>query len=211
MKKIISTLYKNRQKSVFTNQNTVKLLYYGLKLKIGEITGKIYIKKKYVSKFTINPELFNESLKFLDSSMRKTLAKMEIGNTVDFDKNAGFENVGMGCLFVPKLFGGTIAFTQKNATFYFKTTEKKPFTLVMNLVAIPKVNGYIKLEDVKIGKFSCSTFSENKLIFKINPDLITQDISKITISTEKCWSARYVLKDIPDFPLGVGIKSMILS
>lgn len=211
MNRIISTLYQNRQKSAFTNQNIVKLLFYGLKLKIGEITGKIYIKKTHVSKFTINFELLNESLKFLDSSTRKTLAKMGIENTIDFGKNVGFENVGMGCLFVPQLFGETIAFTQKNATFYFKTTEKKPLTLVMNLVAIPKVNGYIKLEDAKIGEFSCSTFSENKLIFKINPDLITQDISKITIYTEKCWSARYVLEDIPDFPLGVGIKSMILS
>ena len=126
MNGIISTLYQNRQKSVFTNQNIIKLLFYGLKLKIGEITGKIYVKKSHANKFTINPELLNESLKFLDSSTRKTLAKMEIGNTVDFDKNAGFENVGMGCLFVPKLFGGTIAFTQKNATFFFKTTEKKP-------------------------------------------------------------------------------------
>jgi len=211
MNRIISTLYQNRQKSVFTNQNSVKLLYYGLKLKIGEITGKIYIKKTDVDKFPINLELLNESLKILDSSTRKTLAKMEIGNTVDFEKNVGFENVGMGSLFVPQLFGKTIAFTQKDAAFYFKTTEKKPLTLVINLVAIPKVNGYIKLEDVKIGEFSCSTFSENKLIFKINPEIITQDISKITISIEKCWSARYVIEDIPDYPLGVGIKSMILS
>jgi len=211
VKKIISTLYKNRQKSVFTNQNTVKLLYYGLKLKIGEITGKIYIKKKYVSKFTINPELLNESLKFLDSSMRKTLAKMEINNTVDFDNNKGFENVGMGSLFIPHLFGKAIAFTQKDASFYFKTREKKPLTLTINLVAIPKINGDVKFEDTKIGEFSCSTFSERQLNFRINPELIIQDISKITISTEKCWSPRYVLGDIPDFPLGVGIKSMNLS
>ena len=208
MNKIISILYKNRQKSVFTNQNTAKLLYYGLKLKIGELTGKIYIKKKLVDKFTINPELLKESLKFLDSSTRKTLAKMEISNTVDFGKNLGFENVGMGCILIPNLFGKAIAFTQKDASFYFKTCEKKPLTLTINFVSIPKVIGYVKFENSKIGEFSCSTFSERQLIFKINADLITQDISKVTISVSRCWSASYVLNDIPDFPLGAGIKSI---
>lgn len=210
MNRIISTLYHNRQKSAFTNQNTIKLLYYALKLKIGEITGKIYIKNKRLDKFSINPELLNESMRFLDSSMRKTLAKMEIGNTVDFDNNIGFENIGLGCLFIPHLFGKTVVFTQKDASFYFKTIEKKPLTLTINLVAMPKINGYVKFEDYKIGEFSCSTFSEHQLIFKINAELITQVISKITISIEKCWSASYVIKDIPDYPLGVGIKSMVL-
>jgi len=211
MNKIISILYQNRQKSVFTNQNIIKLVSYALKLKIGEITGKIYINKKYDDKFTLSHELLNESLKFLDSTTRKALMKMKIDNRIDFENNIGFENIGMGSLFIPHLFGKAIVFTQKDASFYFKTDEKKPLALTIDLVAIPKINGHVKFEDVKIGEFSCSTFSERQLIFKINPEIITQDVSKITISVDRCWSASYVLNDVPDFPLGVGIKSIELN
>lgn len=209
-RKLISTIYKNRKKSIFVNHNFIKLLYYGIKLKIGEISGRIYLRNELNNKLNIDLGFLEESTEDLDGYIRESLANIKIKNKIDFEKDKRFENVGMGCLFVPEIFGKIIVFSQKNASFYFKTDLKKPKTLVIELISIPKITGQIKFENTVIGKFSLNTFSEYKKTIKIDPELITQKISKVTILVDYCWLAGYVYKEIPDFPLGVGIKSLEL-
>ena len=203
--KIIYTLYSNKKSSVFRNQNLINLLIIGMRLKIGEFFGSIYVKQKISSKNILDLTVVKNSIPKFDSIIRDTLEKYNIKNTIDFDKK-GIENIGPGCVFIPSIFGYMVVFSQKEAEFYFKIDNARDVMLEIQLIAIPKISGTIKIEERIIGKFSLSSFKEEKFLVKINSNLIEQKISKIKISVDKCWNIHHIYELFPNYPLGVGIK-----
>ena len=203
--KLIYTLYSNKKKSVFRNQNLINMLIIGIKLKFGEFFGTIYIKQKIARKNILYLPMLKNSIHEFDSIIRDTLEKQQIKNIIDFDKK-GIENIGSGCVFVPSIFGHMVAFTQKEGEFYFKIDNTKKVMLKIQLTSIPKISGKIKLEEKIIGEFSLSSFKEKKLLVKIDSNLIKQQISKIKISVDKCWNIHHIYNLFPNYPLGVGIK-----
>ena len=203
--KMIWTLYSNKKSSVFRNQNLINMIIIGIKLKLGEFFGSIYINQKTAKKDILNLSMLKNSIQEFDSIIRGTLEKQQIKNIIDFDKN-GIENIGLGCVFVPSIFGHMVAFTQKEGEFYFKIDNAKNIMLEIQLISIPKISGKIKLEEKVIGEFSLSSFKEKKILVKIDSNLIKQQISKIKISVDKCWNIHHIYNLFPNYPLGVGIK-----
>ncbi len=203
--KIIRTLYSNKNNSVFRNQNLINMLIIGIKLKFGEFFGTIYVKQKTAKKDILDLSMLKNSIQEFDSIIRNTLEKQQIKNIIDFDKK-GIENIGSGCVFVPSIFGHMVAFTQKEGEFYFKIDNTKNIMLEIRLISIPKISGKIKLEEKVIGEFSLSSFKEEKILVKIDSNLIKQQISKIKISVDKCWNIHHIYDLFPNYPLGVGIK-----
>ena len=203
--KLIYTLYSNKKKSVFRNQNLINMLIIGIKLKFGEFFGTIYIKQKIARKNILYLPMLKNSIHEFDSIIRDTLEKQQIKNIIDFDKK-GIENIGSGCVFVPSIFGHMVAFIQKEGEFYFKIDNTKNIMLEIQLISIPKISGKIKLEEKVIGEFSLSSFKEKKILVKIDSNLIKQQISKIKISVDKCWNIHHIYNLFPNYPLGVGIK-----
>ncbi len=205
--KMIRTLYSNKKNSVFRNQNLINMVIIGIRLKLGEFFGSIYIKQKITKKEILDLEMIENSMQEYDSLIRDTLEKQSIKNTVDFNEK-GIENVGSGCVFIPSIFGDMIVFSQKEAEFYFKIDKKQETVLEIQLISIPKVSGTIKLEEKSIEKFSLSSFEEKRLLIKINSNLVKHKISKIKISVDKCWNIHHIFNLFPNYPLGVGIKQI---
>ena len=207
---MIWTLYRNKKSSVFRNQNLINMVIIGIKLKLGEFFGSIYIKPKTVNENILDLNRVKNSMQDFDSIIRDTLEKQCIKNTIDFNKK-GIENIGVGCVFVPSIFGHMVAFTQKEAEFYFKIDNTKNTILEIQLISIPKISGTIKIEERDIEKFSLSSFEEKKLLIKINSDSINHKITKIKISVDRCWNIHHIYGLFPNYPLGVGIKYVEIS
>lgn len=204
----IFDLYKNRSSSS-RQMNFSKLLGYFLKLKVGEMTKKIYLNNKK-ERFDLEENLvFAENM--IDSHIRKTLEKIKLNNIINVKEKKGFENIGMGAVITPAMFGNLIMITQKKTSIYFSTKEKKKLNLSINFLAIPKISGQIKFEDKIIDNFTISTLTEYKKTICVNSELITNNISKVTIIVDKCWSANYLDNVLPNFPLGIAIQTMELS
>jgi len=181
------------------------MIIIGMKLKLGEFFGGIYIKQKIFEKDILDLSTVKNSMQYFDSLIRDTVDKQPIQNIINFKKK-GIENIGAGCVFVPAIFGDMIVFTQKEAEFYFKINMNQNVTLKIQLISIPKISGTIIIEEKPIGKFSLSSFEEKKLVVKIDSNLIEQKISKIKISVDKCWNIHHIYELFPNYPLGVGIK-----
>lgn len=206
--KLLVNLYRNRKFGNSRTLATSTLIKYYIKLKIGEITKTIYKNNTNLA----TPEISHtgEALEIIESSIRETLSKMKLGNIIDVNKRIGFENIGIGCVLTPAMFGNLIAMSQNNTSFYFMTESVKEYTLEINLLAVASIAGHINFEGKQIHSFSIPTLTEHKILLVIRPELITNKVSKITISVDKCWSPNFLDKGLPDFPLGVGITSMSL-
>lgn len=202
-------LYKNRKKNSARKISFLHLVQYFIKLKVGEITGKIY-KIGNESNFTIKNLSIMSNIEILDQYIRNTVHKINSQNVLDVNGRKGLEHVGHGFVITPALFGNFIAVTQGIATVYFNTTIKKNFNLKLTLFAIPKITGHIKFEDKIIGSFSIPTLAEKEVSFQIEPDMIKHNVSKITILTEKYWSFRFLDKDLPNIPFGIAVKKIEL-
>ncbi len=150
-------------------------------------------------------------MRVIDDYIRKSLIKIKISNLLDVEKKIGFENIGIGCLITPALFGNLIAVTQGEASFYFPTKIKEKHVLKISLLSIPKISGIVKFEDKPIHHFSISTLSEHNVSVEISPELVKDNLSKISISTNRHWSSKYLDKNLPDFPLGVAVRSIELA
>ena len=203
-------MYKKRTSNGSIQISSIKLFNYFLKLKLGEKTGKIYCEKKdykvKLDKFTLR-----NAEEVIDASIRKTLLKNKIGNIIDIKNKIGLENVGLGAIITPAMFGSLIIITQKKASFYFLTESKKIKKLKFVMLSIPKISGYVKFEDKVVDRFSIPTLTEYKKIIEIEPELIHNKVSKVSIIVDKCWSPNYLDNNLPNFPLGVAIQSIKMS
>ncbi len=208
--KIISLLYKNRKNTIFRNEGLINLIVIALRIKIGEIIGSIYVKQNLNYNHIKNLELFNIEIIKFDKLIRSTLIKNKIENKIDFVKT-GIKNLGSGLVYIPSAFEKTTAFTQKEAEFYFKIDKNQNNILNIELISIPKISGKIKIENQTVSSFSIGTFETKNIKVKIDPNLIQTDISKIRILVDKCWNINHIYKLFPNFPLGVGIKSIELT
>lgn len=207
--RLVLDLYKNRR---FGDNRALKLstlVKYYAKLKIGEITGHIY--KNPQNSLSIDIPHATEAMEVIEQSIRNTLNKIKLGNIVDVSQKKGLENIGIGCVLTPAMFGNLIALSQSETSFYFSTNDARKYTLKMDLLAIASISGHIKFEKEVIDSFSIPTLTEHQISLAIKPELVTNEISKVTITVDKCWSPHYLDKDLPDFPLGVGIKSIELD
>lgn len=202
---LFSKLYANRTNK---GNNLRKLLQYFIRLKIGELTGHIY-NKKLILQSQIKDELVYD-MKILDNKIRQTLIKINIETCIDIEKKKGFENIGPGCIISPALFGNLMAITQGEASFYFVTKIGQKYMLKLSLLTIPKISGIVKFENMQIHHFSISTLNDYNIILKIKPEYVQETLSKITISTDRHWSPKYLDKNMVDFPLGVAIRSIEL-
>src|SRR5574340_1470062 len=139
----ITTLYKYYQDR-HNNKSLIVFLEYFLKLKIGEVTGKIYnIQKTNTSFGSKNISLGEE---ILEESIRRYVEKIPDANLIDLDKKSGFDRIGLGCFITPALFGNLIIVTQKNGSFYFKTKKGQGYNLIVDLLSIPKTSRKVFLE-----------------------------------------------------------------
>ena len=154
--------------------------------------------------------MMKKSMNYFDSITRKTLEKYLVGNYIDFEKK-GIENIGTGCVFIPSIMGKMVVFTQKEAEFYFRIKKDQNSTLKINLVSIPKMSGKILFENKIVQKFSLASFSEKEISLIVKNEWIEHEISKIKILVDRCWNIHHIIKIIPNFPLGVGIKSIIVE
>lgn len=203
------SLYKNRKKGSAREINFLHLIQYFLKLKIGEISGKIYETERE-SNFTIRNLNIIKDIEILDPYIRKTLHKISSQNVLDVNNRNGLEHIGYGFVITPALFGNLIAVTQGDATVYFNTGIKKIFNLKLTLFAIPKITGHIKFEDKIIGSFSIPTLAEREISFQIESRMIQHEVSKITISTERHWSSRFLDNSLPNILFGIAVKKIEL-
>lgn len=202
---LIYSLYKNRTFS----RSKKELLFYFLKLKIGEITGRIFFQnEKPFGNISKNHLLYAEEA--IDNSIRKYLLNSS-QNIIELKNKKGFENIGLGSLITPAMFGHLLLITQKKSSFYFKTDINKKLKLKIEFFAIPKTFGEVFFEDKKIHSFEIPTLTKREVILDINPKFVINEVSKITITTTKNWSPRYLDKKLPDFPLGIGITKISLS
>lgn len=198
---LFSKLYVSRTNK---KNNLGKLLRYFIRLKIGELTGHIY-NKKSTSQSKNKDELIS-SMNILDNQIRQTLVRINIESCIDIEKKKGFENIGPGCLISPTPFGNLMAMTQGTASFYFPTKIGQKYLLKLSLLSIPKISGIIKFENKPIHYFSIATLNNYDTTIEIKPEYVKETLSKISISTSRHWSPKYLDKNMVDFPLGVAVR-----
>ncbi len=203
-----SNLYQNRNKSHAKNVSFTKILQYFIRLKIGEMTGNIY-NKKIVSQKIEKDEL-TSNMKIIDEQTRSFLEKIKTEGQIDIAHKKGFENIGLGCLISPVMFGNLMAVTQGKASFYLPTKINEKYLLKIALLTIPKISGTIEFEDKPVHNFTISTLSDHNISIEIKPEYVVNPISKIFISTSLHWSPKYLDKNLHDFPLGVMVRSIEL-
>lgn len=204
----ITTIYKYYQNRR-ANKSPGSLLLYFLKLKIGEMTGKIYNVQKTNTSF----ESKNISLgqEILEESIRKYVEKTSDDNLIDLDKKAGFDKIGLGCFITPALFGNLVIVTQKNGSFYFKTKKGQNYNLIIEALAIPRISGKVFVENTMILSFKINTLTKHRIFVKINSLLIKGPVSKISIVTDRCWTPNYLDDKLPDFPMGIWVSRISLE
>ena len=207
---IIKLLYENRKNTIFRNEKLFNLIIIGLRIKIGEIFGNIYVKQNSNNKHIEKIDLFHTTITEFDGIVRNTLEKYELENEIDFDKK-GIKNLGSGLVYIPSAFEKTIAFTQKEAEFYFQINKHEQKNLNIELVSIPKISGKIKIDNKILDNFTIGSFQTKQIKIKINLNQIQNDISKISIIVDKCWNINHIYKLFPNFPLGGGIKSIKIT
>lgn len=203
--KFLFELYKNR-KTVDNKYSLSQLANYFIRLKIGEWNGKIYTKP-----IAEHFDFLEISENMLDSIIRDALSKIKLGNSIDVIKKIGYENIGLGCFVTPAMLGHPLLITQNVATLYFPTKIGKSLKINAELLAIPKISGTILFENDPIRTFSIPTLTSFKIELNVEQNLVKKSISKITIMVDKCWSPAYLDPKLPNFPLGVGIKSINTS
>tara|TARA_B110000495_G_C23016727_1_gene602381 strand:+ start:929 stop:1591 length:663 start_codon:yes stop_codon:yes gene_type:complete len=208
--KIIKLLYENRKNTIFRNEGLLNLIIIGLRIKIGEIFGSIYVKQNLDNKHIEKIDLLHTAITEFDCIIRNTLKKYQLENEINFDKK-GIKNLGSGLVYIPSAFKEKIAFTQKEAEFYFQINKHEQKNLNIELVSIPKISGKIKIDNEILDDFKIGSFQTKQIKIKINPNQIQNDVSKIRIIVDKCWNINHIYKLFPNFPLGVGIKSVKIT
>lgn len=206
--RLLFDLYKGQKITVNRSLSISTLLRYYIRLKVGELTRKIY--KSNSSYCNADIPFMVKVMETVDSSIEETLGKIKLGNEINISQKKGLENIGTGCVITPAMFGRLIVVTQHEASFYFPTNITKEWLLNLNLLAIAKISGHVKFEDKKIYSFSIPTLTEQKVSLKIEPTLISTKISKITITVDQCWSPHFLDKQLPNYPMGVGVRSIEL-
>lgn len=204
----IITLYKYYQNRLITKPLGSLLLYF-LKLKIGEMTGKIYSIQKSDTSFKSKNISFGEEM--LDDHIRKYVEKTSDNNLIDVEKKTGFDRIGTGCIVTPALFGNLVIVTQKKGTFYFKTKKGQDYNLLIELLAVPKISGEVFIENTKIASFKINTLTKHRIFIKIDALLVKGPVSKISIITDKCWTPNYLDDKLPDFPVGICVLRISLD
>ena len=204
----ITTLYKYYQER-HNDKSLSSLLRYFLKLKIGEITGKIYNVQKANASFEPKNICLGEEV--LDESIRRYVEKTFGDNLIDLDKKIGFDRIGLGCFITPALFGNLVIVTQKNGSFYFKTKKGQGYDLIIEVLAIPKTSGKVFVEKTMITSFNINTLTKHKIYVKIDPSMIEGSTSKISIVIDKCWTPNYLDAKLPDFPMGIWVSKVSLE
>ncbi|MDE1844243.1 MAG: hypothetical protein KGI10_02810 [Thaumarchaeota archaeon] len=204
----ITTLYKYYQER-HNNKSLSVFLVYFLKLKIGEITGKIYNVQKTNTSFESKNISLGEEI--LEESIRRYVEKTPDVNLIDLDKKSGFDRIGLGCFITHALFGNLIIVTQKNGSFYFKTKKGHDYNLIIDVLSIPKTSGKIFVEKTMISSFKINTLTKHRIFVKIDPSLIQGITSKISIVIDKCWTPNYLDDKLPDFPVGIGVLRISLE
>ena len=202
---MIYRYYKNR----LITKPLGSLLLYFFKLKVGEITGKIYNVQK--ANITFESKNICQGQEILEESIRKYIDKTSDHNLIDLDKKLGFDRIGLGCFIAPALFGNLIIVTQKNGSFYFKTRKGQNYNLIIEMLAIPKISGKVFIEKTMISSFKINTLTKHRIFVKIDPSLIKNSISKISIVTDRCWTPNYLDNKLSDFPMGAWILRISLE
>jgi len=208
--KIIKLLYENRKNTIFRNEGLFNLIIISLRIKIGEILGDIYIKQNSNNKHIEKIDLLHTTVTEFDGIIRNTLNKYQLENEIDFDKK-GIKNLGSGLVYIPSAFEKTIAFTQKEAEFYFQIDKHEQKNLNIELISVPKISGKIKIENEILNDFTIGSFQTKQIKIKINSNQIKNEVSKIRIIVDRCWNINHIYELFPNFPLGVGIKSVKIT
>ena len=206
--KFLLKLYKSK-KTGSKSLDTRTMIKYYIKLKFGEITKKIY--KNSIKTEMDHTSKYKNPLEIFEEHIKKTMNVINLGNEININQKKGLENIGIGCVLTPAMFGNLIAVTQYCASFYFKTPTIREYTIEINLLGIVSVSGDIKINGKKMKQFSISTLTDQKIIIQIGSEVITNEILEIQISVDRCWSPHFLDNKLPDFPLGVGIKSIYCS
>jgi len=185
-----------------------KFFWYYCKLQYGIITQKIFFNwdTQKGSKIIFLKEPIEEEL---DKMMTSFLEKQNIENNIDITKKTGLEHIGYGS-FMTNFLNQPVLFTQIKSTFFFSNT-KKINKLTITFKAIPKMAINIFVNEMFLKKINISTLDRKIEKITIPPNVLTKNVIKVIIFTDKLWSPKFIDKKFQEIPTGVGIEKMELT
>lgn len=202
-------LSKNLQKfpKGVNKEELFKFFWYYCRLQYGIITKKLFFNWNTQK----NPKIIflKESIEEeLDKIMASFLKKQNIGNEIDIMKKKGLEHIGYGS-FITNFLSQPILFTQNKSVFFFSNT-KKINELVITFRTIPKMTVNIFVNDKFLKKIDVSTLHRTIKKIRIPKELLTKNVIKVIISTDRLWSPKFIDAKFQEIPTGVGIEKMKL-
>ena len=203
-------LLKNFQKYPVgtTKRELFKFFWYCCRLQYGISTQKIFYdwNAQKNSEIIFLSEPIEEEL---DKMMTNFLKKQNIGNVTDITEKRGLEHIGYGS-FITNFLNQPLLFTQNRAAFFFLNT-KKTNELTITFRAIPKTTISIFVNNTFLKKTNISTLHKKTEKITIPSNLLTGDIIKIIISTDKLWLPKFIDKKFQEIPTGIGIEKIELA
>lgn len=204
----------NNEKS-FKLKDIFRLLSYYKNFQNGLKNGKIYHELK-----TQNTKVEELISKFSDNDLNliNTLFKMDVKNylrtkklcsKLDFDKRQASNQIGFNTVFIEKPIKGL--WTTGKSTFYLPTKKGLQNKITIKLFSIAPVNVVIGFDGKEYKTLSIPKLSTKILEIRLLPKEIIDDISEISISTDKLWLPSVVLDFKESLTLGICVRSIDVS
>jgi len=213
--KVFSDTVRREEGLLKKIESTISLIKYYNNLRKGIKSGKIYLTNP--NQNSELGELFTkfstDDFKLMDTLFREDIKKflnqIELKTYLNFDERIGSEQIGYNTIYVENPINGL--WTTGKATFFLPTKKQLKNKFIIEFRSIPPINVTVRFEKTPIKNFSIPKLSSNKIEFTMDPSKIVEDISEITISTDKLWLPNVILEVEESLTIGIGVKSIGVS
>jgi len=213
--KIIQNALKQEDSLLGKFKAITKLLSFYNNLSKGLTSGKIYhtkIKQNPLVSEIINT-LREDDLKLLDLLFKKDivdfLSTKKLKSHLDFEQKINSTQIGFNTIFIEKPISDL--WTTGKATFYIPTKKEFSNKVSIKFHSIPPIQVMIEFEKKNVKTFNIQKLSTKEVSFVLEPSMITNTVSEISIATDKLWLPNVVLGVKESMTLGICVKSIDVS
>ena len=211
--KIINEINSNNLSFGQKINNIKKLFQYYYRLEKGISSKTIFQSEKIDSQESeklvnvldnIDYKIIEE---ILSGNTKKFLQKLKLKNKIDFKDKRDFLQVGMNTVFIKEPFKGL--WTTGKATFYLPTVKNLMHYLTIEIFSIIPTTIIIGQEKNILKKITIKKIQTKKIELPL--DKIDSNIVELFIDVEKRWRPNIITKKSNEIPMGVNIRSIMIS
>jgi hypothetical protein len=184
-------------------------------LERGIKNGEIFHKLENQNQGIVNLlNLFEESdfelyRKLFNHDVKNYLKKLRLKKSLDFENRNNSTQIGINTIFVEKPVLGL--WTTGKSSFYLPTKPNQETKISLNLQSVVPVKVKFGFEEHEIHEEEIPKISEKKIELIIPAEIVKEDISEITINTDKLWLPNVILGISKSIKIGIKINQISIS